>query len=249
MSGSGCRGCSTDVWHAQGVSHRHLSDHLSDLVESVLSDLENSKVIAIEDDMDLEPLNLGMIAAYYYIAYTTIELLSSSLTAKTKLKGLLEILTSASEFDDLPMRPGNHLISMPVPPCRRTTRPSVASPLSYSTEHEPGVFPTYLMDLIVAEPAVNEASDVSLIHLCLCLAGDEDSVRKLLLHAPLAVEAPKWTDPHTKANSLLQAHFSRTALAGDLAADQRTVVPQATRLLQVCPPPPSSPTSSPGTLR
>jgi hypothetical protein len=93
----------------QGVSHRHLSDHLSDLVESVLSDLESSKVIAIEDDMDLEPLNLGMIAAYYYIAYTTIELLSSSLTAKTKLKGLLEILASASEFDDLPMRPGGPL--------------------------------------------------------------------------------------------------------------------------------------------
>ena len=45
-----------------------------------------SKVIAIEDDMDLEPLNLGMIAAYYYVAYTTIELFAASLTAKTKLK-------------------------------------------------------------------------------------------------------------------------------------------------------------------
>jgi hypothetical protein len=67
-----------------------------------------------------------------------------------------------------------------------------------------------------------------------CSAGDEDAVRKLLLHAPLAVEAPKWTDPHTKANALMQAHFSRTVLAGDLAADQRTVVQQSTRLLQVC---------------
>lgn len=56
--------------------------------------------------MDLEALNLGMIAAYYYISYTTIELFSSSLTAKTKLKGLLDIISSASEFDDLPMRPG-----------------------------------------------------------------------------------------------------------------------------------------------
>lgn len=39
-----------------------------------------------QDDMELEPLNLGMIAAYYYIMYTTIELFSSSLAAKTKLK-------------------------------------------------------------------------------------------------------------------------------------------------------------------
>ena len=50
------------VARPQGVSHRHVSDHLSELVESVLSDLEQSKLIAIEDDMDLEPLNLGMIA-------------------------------------------------------------------------------------------------------------------------------------------------------------------------------------------
>ena len=28
--------------------------------------------ISIEDEMDVAPLNLGMIAAYYYINYTTI---------------------------------------------------------------------------------------------------------------------------------------------------------------------------------
>jgi hypothetical protein len=44
------------------------------------------QAIAIEDDMDLSALNLGMIGAYYYITYTTIELFSNSLAAKTKLK-------------------------------------------------------------------------------------------------------------------------------------------------------------------
>ena len=59
-------------------------------------------------------------------------------------------------------------------------------------------------------------------------------MRKLLLHAPLAVDAPKWTDPHTKVNALLQSHFSRASIpSGDLAADQRTVLQQTTRLLQV----------------
>ena len=42
------------------------------LVEETLDDLEKSKCMAIEDEMDLSPLNLGMIAAYYYINYTTI---------------------------------------------------------------------------------------------------------------------------------------------------------------------------------
>eukprot|EP00271_Cylindrocystis_brebissonii_P012705 TRINITY_DN317_c0_g1_i1.p1 TRINITY_DN317_c0_g1~~TRINITY_DN317_c0_g1_i1.p1 ORF type:complete len:2233 (-),score=420.67 TRINITY_DN317_c0_g1_i1:1930-8628(-) len=95
-----------NYYNLLGVTHRHLSDHLSELVESTLTDLESSKCISVLDDMDLEPLNLGMIAAYYYIGYTTIELFASSLTQKTKLKGLLEILTSASEFSSLPVRPG-----------------------------------------------------------------------------------------------------------------------------------------------
>lgn len=116
--------------------------------------------------MDLSPLNLGIIAAYYYITYTTIELFSSSVTPKTKARGLLEIISSASEFDALPLRPG-----------------------------------------------------------------EEEAVRKLLLHAPLALDKPRFTDPHVKANALLQAHFSRRELPGDLGLDQRGVVEGSVRLL------------------
>ncbi|KAF9411849.1 hypothetical protein HW555_009454 [Spodoptera exigua] len=83
---------------------RHLSDHLSELVETTLTDLEQSKCIAIEDDMDVQPLNLGMIASYYYINYTTIELFSLSLTNKTKIRGLLEIISSAAEYSELCIR-------------------------------------------------------------------------------------------------------------------------------------------------
>lgn len=157
-----------NYYNMTGVSHRHVSDHLSELVESTLTDLEASKVIAIEDDFDLEPLNLGMIAAYYYVAYTTIELFAASLSAKTKLKGLMEVLAAASEYgDDIPVRPG-----------------------------------------------------------------EERTVEKLLAHAPLAVDKPKYTDPHTKVNALLQAHLSRTHLGADMAADARAAVAGAPRLLQ-----------------
>lgn len=156
-----------NYYNLQGVSHRHLSDHLSELVENTLSDLEGSKCITIEDDFLLSPLNLGMIASYYYISYTTIERFSSSLTSKCKLKGLLEILTSASEYELLPIRPG-----------------------------------------------------------------EEELVRRLINHQRFSFENPKWADPHVKANALLQAHFSRQPLGGNLASDQQEVLISACRLLQ-----------------
>ncbi|KAI1727001.1 sec63 brl domain-containing protein [Ditylenchus destructor] len=93
-----------NYYNLQGVSHRHLSDSLSELVESTLKDLENSNCIMIKDEIDISPLNLGMIAAYYYISYTTIELFSLSLKAKTKLKTLIEIIANATEFDSIPIR-------------------------------------------------------------------------------------------------------------------------------------------------
>lgn len=156
-----------NYYNLQGVSHRHLSDHLSELVENTLSDLEASKCVSIEDDMDLSPLNLGMIASYYYISYTTIERFSSSLTSKTRMKGLLEVLSSASEYAYIPIRPG-----------------------------------------------------------------EEEVVRRLINHQRFSFENPKVTDPHVKANALLQAHFSRQPIDGNLVLDQREVLLSANRLLQ-----------------
>jgi len=74
-----------NYYNLHNVSHQYLSDHLSDLVETTLNDLVNSKCITIggflrrrvitssdlvsqEDEMDVSPLNLGMIAAYYNIS-------------------------------------------------------------------------------------------------------------------------------------------------------------------------------------
>lgn len=156
-----------NYYNMTGVSHRHVSDHLSELVESTLSDLESSKLIAIENEYDLEPLNLGMIAAYYCITYTTIELFAASLAAKTKVKGLLEILCAASEYDQVVVRPG-----------------------------------------------------------------EDGTLKKILAHAPLSVEKPRYTDPHTKVNALIQAHISRSHLNADLAFDAQQAIAAAPRLLQ-----------------
>ena len=95
-----------NYYNLQGTSNVHLSEHISEMVETVLGDLEASKCCQLSDDGDVSPLNLGMIAAYYYVQYETIELIAASLTAKTKVRGILEILSHASEFGNLPIRQG-----------------------------------------------------------------------------------------------------------------------------------------------
>eukprot|EP00611_Tribonema_gayanum_P026985 TRINITY_DN6549_c0_g3_i1.p1 TRINITY_DN6549_c0_g3~~TRINITY_DN6549_c0_g3_i1.p1 ORF type:complete len:2065 (-),score=717.17 TRINITY_DN6549_c0_g3_i1:1631-7681(-) len=93
-----------NYYNMAGVSHHHLSDHLSELVESVVTELEEARCLAVDEESGLAPLNLGMIAAYYYIQCTTVELFASSVTAKTKLRGLVDILASSSEYNALPLR-------------------------------------------------------------------------------------------------------------------------------------------------
>jgi pre-mRNA-splicing helicase BRR2 len=96
-----------NYYRLQGVTHRHLSDHLSELVESTMRELEESKCISIDNDADpaeLTALNAGIVASYYYIRYTTVEVFSRALTPKTKLRALLEILANAAEFDAVPVR-------------------------------------------------------------------------------------------------------------------------------------------------
>ena len=95
-----------NYYNAQGATHRHLSDYLSELVDTTVSDLEAALCLSVTDEVDLGSLDLGAIAAYYYVAYTTVELFASSLTAKTKLKGILEIVAAAHEFDELAVRHG-----------------------------------------------------------------------------------------------------------------------------------------------
>ncbi|KAF9914159.1 DEIH-box ATPase [Lobosporangium transversale] len=156
-----------NYYNLQGVTHRHLSDHLSELVETTINDLVQSKCISIEDEMDVSPLNLGMVAAYYNINFSTVELFSSSLTPTTKLKGLLEIISTAAEYESIPIR-----------------------------HHEDQV------------------------------------LKRIYERLPVKLNNIKFTNPHHKANILLQAHFSRTQLPADLASDQAIVVGQVIPLLQ-----------------
>ena len=87
------------------TSHEGLSTHLSELVENTLKDLSEAKIIELDEEDDtVTPLNAAMIAAYYNVSFVTMQTFLLSLNNRTKLKGILEIVTSATEFESIQIR-------------------------------------------------------------------------------------------------------------------------------------------------
>jgi pre-mRNA-splicing helicase BRR2 len=155
-----------NYYNLAGTTPDHLSDHLSELIEDVVNDLQQSKCIAVVDGMHLDPLNLGTIASFYYLRYTTMELFSFSLTDKTKVRGLIDILSNATEFEEIPIR------------------------------HK--------------EPKLLE---------------------QMSRHCPIKIAKPEYNKPSTKAHILIQYHFQRRPVPGDLLSDQKAVLLRAPTLL------------------
>ncbi|KAK4144714.1 Sec63 Brl domain-containing protein [Dichotomopilus funicola] len=86
-------------------THDGLSQYLSDLVEGTLKELADSRIVEVdEDDGSVAPQNAAMIAAYYNISYITMHTFLLSLHQRIKLKGILEIVTSATEFEAIQLR-------------------------------------------------------------------------------------------------------------------------------------------------
>jgi len=129
--------------------------------------LEESKCCKLTDEGEVSPLNLGMIAAYYYVQYRTIELIESSVTQKTKIRGILDILSAAWEFSTLPIRYGED----------KTLK-------------------------IMARTLTHKLPDDAAF------------------------------DSNTKAQILLQCHFSRKSLPPNLRSDQKTVIVDSMNLIQ-----------------
>ncbi|PWY89330.1 Sec63-domain-containing protein [Aspergillus heteromorphus CBS 117.55] len=87
------------------VSHEGLSTFLSELLENTLKELSDAKIVDLdEEDDSVSPLNAAMIGSYYNISFITMQTFLLSLSARTKLKGILEIVTSATEFESIQMR-------------------------------------------------------------------------------------------------------------------------------------------------
>ena len=96
-----------------------LSEYLSELIEKTLGELQSAKLIELNIDneynddkaesdnedekTEISPLNGCLIANYYNVSYSTMEMLGQ-LNEKARLKKILEIICLASEFEDVLIR-------------------------------------------------------------------------------------------------------------------------------------------------
>jgi pre-mRNA-splicing helicase BRR2 len=92
-------------YNLHDTSHEGLSAHLSEMVEQTLKELTDAGLIEHDEEDDaITPLNPCMIAAYYNISFITMQTLMMSLNEKSGIKGILEIVTAATEFEDIQIR-------------------------------------------------------------------------------------------------------------------------------------------------
>ncbi|CAD8198479.1 unnamed protein product [Paramecium octaurelia] len=83
-----------------------INNYLSELIETTIDELHESKCIAVEEDNELEAINSGIIANYYYINVETVKNFSDKINSNSKLRDLLFILSEAKEFEVLNIRNG-----------------------------------------------------------------------------------------------------------------------------------------------
>ena len=96
----------------ESVEHDSINAYLSKVVEDALKKLSDAKCLVVEDGSDtIVPLTLGRVASFYYLQHATVSLFANSMHEKNSSKDLLEILTNAAEYDELPVRHNEDLLN------------------------------------------------------------------------------------------------------------------------------------------
>lgn len=81
-----------------------INKYLSGLVEKCIFDLSCSGCIIVSEDHKVEATTLGRIASYYYLNHKTVKMFQEELNEKSGIKELLNILSKAQEYAELPVR-------------------------------------------------------------------------------------------------------------------------------------------------
>ncbi|KAL8619051.1 hypothetical protein ACOMHN_020749 [Nucella lapillus] len=119
-------------YNLDSTDYDRVNRYLSSLVEKALVELECSFCLEIaEDNVTITPLTLGRISSYYYLNHLTVRMFCDRLKADATIPDLIDVLSSAHEFADLPVRHNEDQINRDL----ATRLPVEVSPHSMDSSH------------------------------------------------------------------------------------------------------------------
>lgn len=119
-------------YNLDDTDHDSINKFLSGLVEKALFELESSYCLEIgEDNLSISPQTLGRISSYYYLNHNSVRKFRDSLKAECTIYELIEILSSAEEYAQLPVRHNEDQINSDL----ATKVPLAVSPHTYDSSH------------------------------------------------------------------------------------------------------------------
>lgn len=86
------------------VDSKIVNEFLNKMIDIILKSLEEAKTITVNSDGTLGSNFLGYLSAFYYISYKTAHGFEMMLKPELEIKNLIEILSEAQEFGELPVR-------------------------------------------------------------------------------------------------------------------------------------------------
>ena len=92
-------------YQLESLENDQINRYLSRLIQKCLDELEASHCIESNDeDGELAPTTLARIASFYYLSHFTLKQFADTLKPDIQIESLIEVLSSAYEFDQLPVR-------------------------------------------------------------------------------------------------------------------------------------------------
>jgi activating signal cointegrator complex subunit 3 len=90
------------------TTEQGIQDYLIAIVKAILTDLSSAKCIEMDEESNISPTHLGIVAATYYIDYTTSglfdEFVTNAVSTQVTVQKVVRLLSDAKEFSELPVR-------------------------------------------------------------------------------------------------------------------------------------------------
>ncbi|KAK6827944.1 Sec63 Brl domain-containing protein [Apiospora arundinis] len=97
--------------HNTIAAQQMANDFMIEMVNNSLDQLADSKCVEVFPNGDVDPTPLGKIMSYYYLSHKTIRHLVKHAKPKATFAQALQWMSSATEYDELPVRHNEDLIN------------------------------------------------------------------------------------------------------------------------------------------